>query len=239
MSSHASNITASPPAVLIIGLRDAQDATLANRLRAAGCTVHSATDVPSGLECAASLQPDVVLLSEGLSDADPLDVCRRIRLRASRSQPLVVLTPMPSPPAHLNDAQPTLESRLANDDRGIQRLTRVLRTLAACGTMVENTPEALCVAGLTIDFSRHLATSDGRNLRLTPTELRLLWTLASQPGRVFTRQQLTISSGGVRGRTHARTIDAHVKSIRQKLGPRAELVETVHGVGYRLRERSP
>jgi two-component system phosphate regulon response regulator PhoB len=239
MSSHASDFAVSPPAVLIIGLENSRDTTLADRLRAAGCSVHAAADAASGLECAATVQPDVVLLSDGIPDADPLDVCRQIRIRANRSQPLVVLTPMASPAADGSNGTQTLEARVANDEHGIQRLTRVLLALADNAAASETSNDTLSLAGLTIDFGRHLATSDGRDLRLTPTEFRLLWTLARQPGRVFTRQQLTLSSGGTSGRTQVRTIDAHIKSIRQKLGARAELVETVHGVGYRFREQTP
>jgi two-component system phosphate regulon response regulator PhoB len=87
-----------------------------------------------------------------------------------------------------------------------------------------------------MDRRRHSASIDGRPLNLTPTEFRLLWTLASEPGSVFDRQHLsrTCHISGTTGR--AATIAVHIKAVRGKLGDRSDLIETVHGVGYRFRE---
>ena len=85
-----------------------------------------------------------------------------------------------------------------------------------------------------MDRRRHRAWIDGCELNLTPTEFRLVWMLAEDPGRVFERRDLFAACTGDEGSRHARTIDVHVKAIRAKLGERADLVETVHGVGYRL-----
>jgi len=74
-------------------------------------------------------------------------------------------------------------------------------------------------------------------LKMTPTEFRLLWTLACEPGRVFSRQELTDTCIGENAPVLERTIDVHVKSIRQKLRPHANVIETVRGVGYRILER--
>lgn len=90
--------------------------------------------------------------------------------------------------------------------------------------------------GLRIDRRRHQASIDDRELRLTPTEFNLLWTLAAAPGQVFTRAELIDALRGEAAVGQARTIDVHVKSIRRKLGERADLIETVHGLGYRLRQ---
>jgi two-component system phosphate regulon response regulator PhoB len=73
-------------------------------------------------------------------------------------------------------------------------------------------------------------------LHFTPTEFRLLWELARQPGYVLSRTELTKLCKGSETAVQARTIDAHIKSIRRKLNDHADLIETVHGVGYRLQE---
>jgi DNA-binding response OmpR family regulator len=80
-------------------------------------------------------------------------------------------------------------------------------------------------------------TVGSRTVELTPTELRLLGTLASEPGRVFTRGQLLDAIHGVAIETYERAIDAHVKNLRRKIEPepgRPRYVLTVHGVGYRF-----
>ena len=78
--------------------------------------------------------------------------------------------------------------------------------------------------------------STAHELNLTPTEFRLLWALVRQPGRAFSRHELMEAAMGDDALVLERTIDVHVKSLRQKLADRAEQIETVRGVGYRFRE---
>jgi two-component system phosphate regulon response regulator PhoB len=88
---------------------------------------------------------------------------------------------------------------------------------------------------LEIDRINHVVRLDGTELQLTPTEFRLLWTIARQPGRPFSRHELMDICRGEDANALERTIDVHIRSLRQKLGDRAEMVETVRGVGYRFR----
>ncbi len=90
--------------------------------------------------------------------------------------------------------------------------------------------------GLEIDARRFRCFVEGRELKLTLTEFRLLYTLARGGGVVFTRQELATSCLGAAADTQQRTIDVHIKTLRQKLAERADLVETVRGVGYRFRD---
>ena len=90
---------------------------------------------------------------------------------------------------------------------------------------------------LRIDEHRHEVTVDGEPVALTPTEFKLLATLASFPGRVYSRFELLNRVQGTDFEGYERTIDAHVKNLRRKLGDdpsRPHFVETVHGIGYRL-----
>lgn len=90
------------------------------------------------------------------------------------------------------------------------------------------------IHGIEIDRIGHGARVDGQELTLTLTEFRMLWTLASQPGRVFSRQELLDTSRGDDANALERTIDVHVRSLRKKLGEKSELINTVRGVGYRM-----
>lgn len=92
-------------------------------------------------------------------------------------------------------------------------------------------------SGLVIDRLRHTATAGGKPLDLTPTEFAILETLLSQPGRAFQRIDLIDAAIGDETIVLERTIDVHIRSLRKKLGERAELIETVRGVGYRLRDQ--
>jgi DNA-binding response OmpR family regulator len=90
--------------------------------------------------------------------------------------------------------------------------------------------------GLTLDRVRHRVFVDGNPLHLTPTEFKLLWELASRPGFVLSRNELSQVCRGTMSTLHTRTVDAHIKAIRRKLAGYASFIETVHGVGYRFRE---
>ena len=111
----------------------------------------------------------------------------------------------------------------------IQRIKALLRR-PSLGLMEADVVER---DGLDIDRLNHRAALDGNQLDLTPTEFRLLWTLLRQPGRTFSRMDLLDASRGSDANSMERTIDVHVRSLRQKLGDRAELIQTVRGVGYR------
>lgn len=89
--------------------------------------------------------------------------------------------------------------------------------------------------GLRLDKARYEATLDNKPITLTLTEFNILWTLAYEPQRARTRQELVEASRGVNANIKKRTIDAHIKTLRRKLADHADLVETVRGVGYRFR----
>jgi two-component system phosphate regulon response regulator PhoB len=90
--------------------------------------------------------------------------------------------------------------------------------------------------GITVDHRRHVASVDGRKLKLTRSEFRLLSTLIRQPGRAFDRSELIDAALGEDTMVLERTIDVHIRALRKKLEDHAELIETVRGVGYRFRE---
>jgi DNA-binding response OmpR family regulator len=94
---------------------------------------------------------------------------------------------------------------------------------------------------LTLDVSRRKATRAGRAIELTASEFQLLLTLASQPGRIFTRSQLLDALHGTAFESYERAIDAHMKNVRKKLEPdprRPRYLLTVYGVGYKFRDEA-
>lgn len=218
----------SQPTVLIISPSESQCKNLAGDLRRAGCVVETAPAESDSLRDACNLPLDVVLIPQDLPDQDSLELCRQIKNSCPRHRaPVLLLTPSNAPDVASAHRSSTFD---------LDRLLMGLETLVGWRRAVTSEVGTIACNGLEIDFDRHQAVLDGQEISLTPTEFRLLWTLARQPGRVFSRQQLSEHRGGEQNGAQVRTIDVHVKSIRQKLGKRADLIETVHGVGYRLRE---
>lgn len=224
----------SRPTVLIVARSGPLQRALADSLQEAGCKVGTATSSQLGVERASELRPDVVLLEQPLPDGDSLDAVRRIRdVFDEREQPIFLMTPADDVADSDNGlSSPTLRIRVADLDRlahGVNTLVNWTKTSQLRASQV------VC-DGLKIDSQTHRATIEDSELLLTPTEFRLLWTLAKRPGHVLSRKQLTDACRGVGAHIQQRTIDVHVKSIRQKLENHAEIIETVRGLGYRLRE---
>ena len=198
-----------------------------------GYEVEVALDGRDGLQRARSLLPDLVVLDLMLPLIDGLEVCRRLRADTTTQHiRILILT------ARADEIDEIVGFRMGADDYVvkpfklkplIQRIKALLRR-PSLGLLEADVVER---DGLDIDRLNHRAVLDGNQLDLTPTEFRLLWTLLRQPGRTFSRMDLLDASRGSDANSMERTIDVHVRSLRQKLGDRAELIQTVRGVGYR------
>ena len=192
-----------------------------------------------GLELIRREKPDLVLLDLMLPDLDGLEICRRLKSDAATQDiPIVMVT------AKGKESDIVLGLGLGADDyitkpfnvgELIARVKAVLRRAAAAR---EGAPvKQIVCQGIAIDADKHEVLVDGQLAELTVTEFRVLYTLASSPGRVFTRDQLMEQAMGDEVIVLDRNIDVHIGAVRKKLGRYRDLVETVWGVGYRFREQ--
>jgi DNA-binding response OmpR family regulator len=212
-------------------------------LENAGFVVTVAFDGRQALDAARSARPDLVVLDLMLPQVDGFEVCRT--LQAESAAAVILLT------ARTLEADKLRGLDLGADDyvtkpfsprELVARVRAVLRRTAprASGEHLdEKTPAALLFrGGLTVDAARQQVTAAGRPVALTRSELRLLETMARAPGRAFTRAELVERAFGWDYEGMERTVDAHVKNLRRKLGARTaggELwIETVFGTGYRF-----
>ena len=222
--------------VLIVEDERALADVLAFNLESEGFEVQLAHDGRDGLAKARALLPDLVVLDVMLPGMDGLEVCRELRSDArTRGLRVLMLT------ARGEEVDEVVGFRLGADDYvtkpfKMKPLVARVRSLLRRPDADEAEAERVTAAGVEIDRERHTATAGGEDLGLTPTEFRLLWTLMRQPGRPFSRHELMDASRGGDANALERTIDVHVRSLRQKLGDRGAAIETVRGVGYRFRE---
>jgi two-component system phosphate regulon response regulator PhoB len=226
----------SKPTILIIEDERALVEVLTYNLRKEGFDVNSATDGQDGLRRAQTTLPDLIVLDLMLPVIEGLEVCRVLKGGArTRDIPLLMLT------ARSEEVDEIVGFQMGADDYVtkpfkikplIQRVKALLRRKKA----VAAEGDVVAAGGVEIDRAQHRATVHGHELNLTPTEFRLLWALVRQPGRAFSRHELMEAAMGDDALVLERTIDVHVKSLRQKLDSHAEQIETVRGVGYRYRE---
>jgi two-component system phosphate regulon response regulator PhoB len=188
--------------------------------------------------------PDLVLLDLMLPDLDGLEVCRRMKQRPeTRGIPVVMVS------AKGEEADIVAGIELGADDYVTKpfsprvlmaRVKNVLRRAAPDGDNGAGASKRLDIGDglLVVDSDRHRVTAKGEPVDLTITEFGILQFLASRPGFVRTRDQIIAAVHGGNTVLSGRTVDVHVTALRRKLGHSGSLVETVRGVGYRLRDQT-
>ena len=206
-------------------------------LEASGLRVLVAHRGDEGLALARTERPDLVILDLMLPGLNGLDLCRA--LRRDSQVPIIMLT------ARAEEADKLVGLELGADDyvtKPFSPRELVARVRAVLRRAHGGEPEAqvLRLGELTLDLARHEVTMGSRTLDLTPTEFALLAAMLRAPGRVFSRLQLLDAAQGEAYEGYERTIDAHIKNLRQKLEPdprNPTYIVTVYGMGYKLSDR--
>lgn len=191
-------------------------------------------DGRDGLTKAQSQMPDLVILDLMMPGMDGFQVCRHLRSDPKTQQIRILMLTALS-----EETDEIVGFNLGADDYvtkpfKVRPLIHRIKALLRRNESTGDRKDQLSIHGIDIDRAQYSVSCDGRELDLTPTEFRLLWTLASQPGRPFSRNELMDTSRGEDANALERTIDVHVRSLRKKLNASAELIETVRGVGYRF-----
>jgi len=181
--------------------------------------------------------PDMVLLDLNLPGMDGIDIARKIRQESDT--PIIMVT------ARVEEVDRLVGLELGADDyitkpfSPREVVARVKAVLRRVGRAPEISTKVVKVGDLEIDQEAYLVRQTGEELELTPTEFSLLMTMADQPGRAFSRLQLLEAIQGVAYEGYERSIDAHIKNLRAKLGDDSKnprYIETVFGIGYRFKK---
>ena len=222
--------------VLIVEDEPALASSLSYNLRKDGFNVISATDGVAGLQQARSARPDLIVLDLMLPRMDGLEVCRRIR--AESDVPILMLT------AKGEELDKVVGLEVGADDYltkpfGMRELMARVRALLRRTRVSAGQDEAShIVAGeLELDLRGRTVRRGGRDVALKPKEFDLLFFLAKNAGQVFTREQLLEHVWGYEFFGGSRTVDVHMRWLRQKLEPepsRPQHLLTVRGVGYKF-----
>ncbi|RDV45268.1 DNA-binding response regulator [Leifsonia sp. ku-ls] len=199
-----------------------------------GFGVHIERDGGRALDAVARLRPVAIVLDIGIPGVDGLELCRTLRARGDWT-PVVFVT------ARDDEVDRILGLELGADDyltkpfsprELVARVRALIRRASAPAG-----PQVRSIGSVVLDPVRRRVDVDGARVDLTATEFDLLEHLMSQPGRVFTREQLLSSVWGVADYSSSRTVDVHVAQVRLKLGAAAGVIRTVRGVGYSAAEQ--
>ncbi len=201
-------------------------------LRNAGFEVITAADGAEALRKARATLPDLILLDVMLPEVDGLAVCKLLRHDPNTTAiPIIMLT------AKAAEIDRVVGLELGADDYvtkpfSPRELVLRVKGLLRRGQTPETQAERMVFGELVIDIPRHLVTVFGKRLELTATEFKLLVLLARRRGRVQSREQLLKDVWEYDTLIDTRTVDTHMRRLREKLGRAAKHLDTVRGVGY-------
>lgn len=205
------------------------------KLREAGFAPVFATDGAKALAAVRAERPDLIVLDLMLPEIDGLEVCKILRRDpATVSIPILMLT------AKAAEMDRVVGLELGADDYvtkpySPRELVLRIRKLLKRAQADDEAAEHFRIGPLEIDVARHEALVDHKPVALTATEFNLLVLLAKRRGRVQTRERLLQDVWGYETAIDTRTVDTHMRRLREKVGPVAEYLETIRGVGYRFR----
>ena len=222
-----------PRTVLVVEDEPTLATAIAQRITAEGWTACVAGDGASAVQAALQLKPDLVIMDIMLPVMDGLEATKRIV--AERPVPVLILT------ARDDETDKVIGLGAGADDymtkpfsmrELIARCKALLRRVERAKVIAKNSEneKILDFGSMVIDPAQRIVTVNGEQVHLTPTEFDLLATLARRPKSVLTREKLLEEVWDWVDASGTRTVDSHVKALRHKLG--ADMIRTVHGVGY-------
>jgi DNA-binding response OmpR family regulator len=216
--------------------RDVVDLLVLNLRKAGGFAVSTASDGATGLNKARTDKPAFIILDLMLPKMPGLEVCKILKSDpATRHIPIMMLT------AKAEEIDRIVGLEFGADDYVTKPFSprEVVLRIQAILRRGEAKPEEdhLTAGPITIDPERHEVSVAGKRVNLTSLEFKLLRTLMQRRGRVQARDRLLNEVWGYESVIDTRTVDTHVRRLREKLGKAGSAVETIRGFGYRLREK--
>ncbi len=213
-------------------------------LKASGYEVRVADRGDTAVRVLHELEPDLVLLDVMLPDMSGLEICQRIHTMPAASRPVVVILS-----ARVEEADRVAGFEAGADDYVVkpfnvrELILRIEARLKTRESLLEvdeekrgGKPELLTVGCLAVDEKAHRLFVDGKEVHVSALEMRLILHLVHAPGYMCTRRKLLTEVWGYHPEVSSRTVDTHVKRLRDKLGKAADMLQTVRGIGFRLAE---
>ena len=224
-----------PPRILVVDDEDDILDLLRYNLEQEGFTVEQACDGVEAVQAASTRAPDLIIIDVMMPRMDGFEACRKMReLPALKATPIIMLTARSEENKHVKGLDVGADIYLT---KPISIPVLISQVRASLRRSEHSSPAAdvVRIYGLTIDRTRYVVEREGLAdpLHLPRKEFELLRYLASNPGRVFSRQQLLDKVWGREVYVVDRTVDVHIRKIREKVGE--HMIETVKGVGYRFR----
>ncbi len=224
-----------PKKILVVD--DESDVTelLAYNLKAKGFVVETLNNPNSSIGLARTFLPDLVILDVMMPDLNGIQICRMLRADPKLKQvPVIFLTAKAEEADRIQGLETGADDYICKPFSTKELVLRVQTILRRVSESVPDGPKRLQVGQIVVDMDRHETTVHGQLVELTATEFKLLRLLMERRGRVQSREHLLINVWNYETEIETRTVDTHMRRLREKLGREAGWIETIRGVGYRM-----
>jgi len=226
-----------PKRILVVD--DEPDVTelVSLRLRKEGYDVEVINNPLLIMGKAAEFKPDLFILDIMMPDLDGVKICRMIRADKNLAEaPIIFLTARGAADDRVKGLESGADDYMSKPFDAKELILRVGLLLKRVSPGKQAEELTLTVGSISLDPSRHTVTVHGKTADLTATEFKLLNILMERKGRVQSRDMLLVNVWNYETDTETRTIDTHIRRLREKLGDQAGMLETIRGVGYRMNE---
>jgi two-component system phosphate regulon response regulator PhoB len=207
-------------------------------LKAKGYQVATENSPTVSIATARSFLPDLVILDIMMPDLNGMQVCRILRADPRLAHvPIIFLTAKAEECDRISGFETGCDDYICKPFSTKELVLRVQSIIRRTSKSDAPDKERLKIGHLVLDIERHEASVHGRPIQLTATEFKLLHLLLERRGRVQTREHLLINVWNYETEIETRTVDTHIRRLREKLGDEADWIETIRGVGYRISDR--
>jgi len=229
-----------PKRVMVVD--DEPDVTelVSYHLKAKGFEVQTTADPTASISAIRSFCPDLLVLDIMMPDLNGIQICRIIRADPKFQRlPIIFLTAKADENDRIAGFETGCDDYICKPFSVKELVLRVQSVLRRAHEEASQPTSRLVIGQIHVDTERHEVTVCGKSVELTATEFKLLRILMERRGRVQTREHLLTNVWNYETEIETRTVDTHVRRLREKLGTEADWIETIRGVGYRMADRKP
>lgn len=202
-------------------------------LTSTGFAARGFTDGASMFEALKTEKPELIILDIMLPGEDGIEILKKLRTNsATQNIPVIMATAKGTEMDKIHGLDLGADDYLVKPFGVMEMVSRIKAVLRRCSDTTNT--KNLTAGNITMNIEEHLVMADGEKINLTLKEFEVLRLFMQTPGKVFTRENLLSSVWGVDYMGETRTVDMHIKTLRQKLGANGTLIKTVIGMGYRL-----
>lgn len=211
---------------------------VAYNLKTKGFDTETVNDPTHSIGVARTMMPDLVILDVMMPVINGIQICRLLRAEPQlKNVPVIFLTAKVEEDDRVQGLESGADDYICKPFSTNELVLRVQNILRRTSKKEDGVGVTLIVGSIELDVDRHEVKIGGEVIDLTATEFKLLHLLMERRGRVQTREHLLLNVWNYETEIETRTVDTHVRRLREKLGAEAEWIETIRGVGYRMAER--